>query len=84
MKKEAYLIKNITEFGKLIAYCIENDINVFRTYWDEREAGDRCYQIDWKQKRCFYCGRKFWEENGFEIIDPKFRLTEYGKYAMEN
>lgn len=84
MKPKVYLIKDITEYGKLIACCIEHDITVFRTYWDEREAGDRCYRIDWKLKHCFYCDRKYWEENGFDIVEPKFRFTEFGKYEMEN
>lgn len=84
MKKVAYLIKDIMEYGMFISYCIEHDITVWRTYWDEREMGDRCYQIDWQQKRCFYCNRKYWEENGFEIIEPKFHLTQFGKYEMEN
>lgn len=83
MKKIAYLIKDIAEYGKLISYCIENDINVWRTYWNEHEAGNRCYQIDWKSKKCFYSRRKFFEEDGFEIIEPQFRLTEFGIYEME-
>lgn len=37
MSKKAYLLMSIEEYGKFIAYCIENDITVFRTYWDERE-----------------------------------------------
>lgn len=32
MKKVAFIISNIEEYGKLIAFCIENDICVFRTY----------------------------------------------------
>lgn len=35
--KRVYYIANIEEYGKFISYCIENDVNVFRTYWDERE-----------------------------------------------
>lgn len=35
--KKAYLIKDITEYGKFISYCIHNDITVCRAYWDERE-----------------------------------------------
>lgn len=27
--KKAYLIDNIEEYGKIISYCIENDISVF-------------------------------------------------------
>lgn len=53
MKKVAFIISNIEEYGKLIAFCIENDICVFRTYWNEREKGDRCYSIDWKEKKVF-------------------------------
>lgn len=53
MKKVAFIISNIEEYGKLIAFCIRNDICVFRTYWDEREKGDRCYSIDWKEKDAF-------------------------------
>lgn len=84
MKKQAFLIKDITEYGKLVAYCVEHDISVWRTYWDEREKEDRCYNIDWDLKRCWYSSRKYYENNRFEIIEPKFRLTKFGIYEMEN
>ena len=78
------LIANIAEYGKLIAFCIENDISVFRTYWDEREKGDRCYSIDWKEKRCYYSNRIYWEDSGYDIITPKFYVNKYGIYKMES
>lgn len=43
---KAYLIKNIEEYGKLMAYRIENDISVFRSYWDERAVWLPCRRID--------------------------------------
>ena len=39
MNKVAYLIANIEDYGKLMAFCIKHDICVFRTYWDERKKG---------------------------------------------
>ncbi len=82
MNKEAYLITNIEEYGKLIAFCIERDICVFRTYWDEREKGDRCYYIDWQENRCLYSSRRYWENNGYEIVKPNFYVNDYGKYRI--
>ena len=83
--KKAYLIANIEEYGKLISYCIYNDVTVFRTYWDEREKGDRCYSIDWKEKRCYYSRKKYYEDKGYEIIVPTFELGEYGNnYKIVN
>lgn len=82
MDKKAYLITNIEEYGKLIAFCIEKDICVFRTYWDEREKGDRCYCIDWQGNRCFYSSRRYWEDNGYEIVTPNFYVDDYGKYKI--
>lgn len=83
--KEAFLIANIEEYGKFISYCIENDVTVFRTYWDEREKGDRCFSIDWEQKRCFYSRRSYYEHIGYEIIEPKFELSNYGDvYKITN
>ena len=84
MNKKAYLLINIEEYGKFIAYCIENDISVFRTYWDEREKGDRCYSIDWQQKRCYYSSRKYWESEGYEIIIPNLYADKYGNYKIDN
>lgn len=80
MEKKAYLITSVGEYGKFISFCIENDISVWRTYWDEREKGDRCYNIDWKEKRCYYSSRRYYENNGYEIVSPTFQLNEYGKY----
>lgn len=80
MNKKAYLITSIEEYGKFISFCIDKDICVFRTYWDEREKGKRCYSIDWKEKRCLYSSLFFFENNGYEIVIPIFQLDEYGKY----
>ena len=78
-KKEVYLIKDITEYGKLIAFCIKHDITIFRTYWGNREKGNRCYQIDWDEKRCYYSSRKFYEENGYKIVVPYFSFDRFGE-----
>lgn len=83
MKKIALKISNIEEYGKLISFCIRKDICVFRTYWDEQEKGDRCYSIDWKEKRCLYSPRFFYEDKGYEIVSPIFQLDEYGTYNLK-
>lgn len=82
MKKKAFLIFNIEEYGKFISFCINNDISVWRTYWDEREKGNRCYFIDWEQFDCYYSSRQNCEYYGYEIVCPTFKLTEYGNYRM--
>lgn len=84
MNKRAFLITNIEEYGKLITFCIENDVTVWRTYWDEREKGYRCYQIDWQEKRCYYSSRQYYENEGYEIVTPTFLLDKYGKYNIVN
>lgn len=84
MSKKAFLITSIEEYGKLISFCINNDICVFRTYWDEREKGDRCYNIDWKEKRCYYSSRSYYENNGCEIVTPTFLLDKYGTFTLYN
>ena len=81
--ERAYLILNIEEYGKLMSFCIENDISIWRTYWDDREAGDRCYHIDWSNKRCHYATKDYYEAMGYKIVEPKFVLNEYGKYKLE-
>lgn len=78
MNKKAYLINSIEEYGKFISFCINKDILVWRTYWNEREKGDRCYAIDWKEKRCYYSSRLYYENNGYEIVVPTFTLNTYG------
>lgn len=88
MKKRAYIINNIEEYGKFIAFCIDKDINVFRAYWNEKEKGKVCYEIDWKQKRCFYANVNYFRnEEDYEIIEPVFLADEFGKvfiYKGEN
>ena len=80
MGKVASWIKDVTEYGKFISFCIEHDINVFRTYWDDR-ATDICYFINWQEKRCYYCNRAYWLDKGFTVKEPKFSL-EYGQYRI--
>lgn len=76
--KKAYLIRNIEEYGKLIAFCIEKDISVFRTYWDERKKGNRCYCIDWDEKRCLYSSCEYFHDRGYEILTPVFYFDQFG------
>ena len=80
--KKVYLITNIEDYGKLMAYCIENDISVWRTYWDERERGDRCFEINWKEKRCYYSSKRYYQSMGYQIVTPMFRVDEYGNYEI--
>lgn len=80
--RTAYLISNIEEYGKLIAFCIDNDISVFRTYWDEREKRNRCFNIDWENKRCYYSSEQYYLNEGYEIKTPKFELNEYGEWKL--
>lgn len=83
MKKIALKISNIEEYGKLISFCIKNDVCVFRTYWDEQEKGNRYYSIDWKEKRCYYGPKVYYEMFDYEIVSPIFKLDEYGTYKLK-
>lgn len=82
--KKAYLIADIEEYGKLVSLCVENDISVWRLYWDEREKGDRCYEINWQEKRCYYSSRKYYENEGYKIIAPIFNVDKFGRYKIIN
>ncbi len=80
MKKIVYLIKNIKQFGFLIAYCIDRDISVFRTYY--RDGDNLCYDINFKEKRCFYASIDYYESLGYEIVEPRFDIDEYSKVVL--
>lgn len=87
MDDTVYLIKNIEEYGKLMAFCIDHDITVRRTYWNERDRGNVGYQIDWKQKRCFYAKIDYWkgmniDNKVYNVVEPIFIFDEYGKVAL--
>ena len=87
MRKTAYLIKNIEEYGKLMAYCIDHDITVWRTYWNEKEKGTICYSIDWKLKRCFYSKIDYYQGRNidnevYDIVEPVFESNEYGNVTI--
>lgn len=81
MNNKVYLLNNVENYGKFIAYCIEHDICVFRTYWDEKEKSDRCFRIDWQEKRCYYSSKDYFENLGFEIVVPDFSIS-YGSYKL--
>lgn len=84
MEKVAYKIKDINEYRKLMAYCIEKDINVWRAYWSNRKKDNRCYSIDWKTKICYYSSIDYYKSNGYKIIEPNFIFNEYGVVNIEN
>ena len=78
--KTAYLISNIEEYGKFIAFCIDNDISVWRTYWNEREK--YCFNINWKEKRCYYSSKQYYLNEDYVLKTPNFEIDEYGKYKL--
>ena len=80
--RTAYLIPNIEEYGKFISFLINHDINVFRLYWDEREKGIRCFNINWKYNCCYYSSKDYYLSEGYEIITPTFELNQYGDYEL--
>ena len=82
--KIAYRISSIEDYGKFMAFCIDKDINVWRTYWNEREKGDRCYNIDWKEKRCYYGSERYYIDNNYTVIDPTFSMNAFGDYYIEH
>lgn len=81
-KPKAYLIEDIEEYGKLMAFCIKKDISVFRTYWNEKEKGKICYNIDWKRKRCFYANIDYYKRDDYEIVVPAFLVDEFGEIII--
>ena len=81
MSKKVFLITSVEQYGKFVSYCIDNDISVWRLYWDDREKGNRCFHINWKEKRCYYASKKFYEDEGFEVITPLF-LLNFGSYEL--
>ena len=87
MSDTVYLIKNIEDYGKLMAYCIDHDISVWRTYWDESAKGTIGYHIDWQQKRCFYCKISYWKGDNidnkvYNVVEPIFSFDKYGKVEI--
>lgn len=82
-----YEIDNITDYGKLISYCIENDVSVFRSYYDDREV--RYYHIDWSDKRLYYVRDKSHlkslypdDEQNVIVMKPEFKLNDYGCFIL--
>ena len=86
-KQTVYLLKNIEEYGKFMAFCIDNDISVYRTYWQEIFKGEIAYFIDWKSKRCFYVGVKLKKDgniidDNYNVVSPIFTFDKYGKIEL--
>ena len=77
-ERKVYLISNIEEYGKLMAYCIEHDIVVFRTYWNEKEKGNRCFEVNFKDKRCYYSSKEYYFNEGYNILIPVFDFNKFG------
>ena len=87
-KEKYYLLENIEEYGKFIAFCINNDINVFRTYWMESFKGEIAYHIDWMAKRCFYRTVKYKKDGDiitddeYDVVRPIFTFNKYGNIEL--
>lgn len=83
-KEKAYLIRSIEEYGKFVAYCIDNDISVWRLHYDDREKAKFCLEIDWKAKRCFYSSLVFYLGKNYKIVLPKFEIDKFGRVELLN
>lgn len=81
MADKVFLLSSIENYGKFISFCIDNDISVWRLYWDDREKSNRCFHINWKENRCYYASIKFYEDEGFEVVSPLFVLN-FGSYEL--
>lgn len=82
MNNVAYLIDNITDFGKFLTFCIQNDFSVFRTFWDDREKGKRCFHLSYSDKLVYYSDISFYKSKGYKILRPSFELNSYSEYYV--
>lgn len=80
--ENVYFISNVEEFGKFVSFCIDNDISVFRVYWNEQQKDNLCYSVDFYNKRCFYGTKDFYVSKGFKIRKPIFEVDNFGKYNL--
>ena len=73
--KKAFKINNANDYGLLMAFCIEHDVSVFRTYFNVGEV----YNIDFNDKRCYHSKEKYYIDNGYTILVPDFYFDKYDK-----
>lgn len=76
---EAYKFKNAEHFGLFLIYCVEKDITVWRTYWDNRKK-DRLYILNWQERRVYYTD---FDDEKYEVIVPKFHFDGFGTIKMD-
>ena len=77
-----YKISSIEEYGKLLAYLINNDFNVFRLFWDERDKHQRCYSINYATKRVGYSNVNYYKRCGYTVYNAYFTLDQFGNYEI--
>ena len=81
MVEVVYYIDNIGDYGYFIAFCIDNDITVWRAYYPANEP--KCFYIDWRQKRLWYGSVDSYKKDGFTVVRPKFARNEYGGIELQ-
>lgn len=69
-----------------ISFAVEQ---LEKVKWDEREKGKRCYNIDWKMKRCFYSDIDYYlgkniDKKVYNVVEPIFSFDKYGKVKLTN
>lgn len=77
--KICFLIDNIEDYGKLVSYCIEHDISVFRSYY----IPGHYYEIDFDSNKLFHSNQEFYKEEGYILQRPKFIYTRYKEYILD-
>ena len=74
-KSTAYLIKHIEEYGKLMAYCIQNNIDVSQAPWEEYTSNRCCSYIDVNKCRCLCNTYEYYKSKGYKITEPAFYVN---------
>lgn len=78
----AFHIDDLWDYGALIAYAIDRDIDVRGVSWNGIERDDYAYFIGYDRRRLYKRRKSMLLELGFDIVIPEFRSEQDGSASM--
>lgn len=80
--KIAFHLEDIWDYGKLIAYAIDRNIDVNRAVWNENETDDYAYFICYNTRCLYRRDTSTLIKTGYYIDTPTFKHETDGKVSM--
>lgn len=78
----AFRIDNLWDYGALLAYAIDHDVDVKCGNWNDTKKHSYAYFIGAGSRQLFKSEESILARAGFDVVKPIFRVKEDGTVSI--